>query len=66
MATRPCGGTLTPATLGVAHKTMRCGTKLRLRYRGRTVSARVIDRRPFADNREFDLTARDQGAAGLR
>jgi rare lipoprotein A len=52
-----CGGTLTPSTLGVAHRTMPCGTKLRLRYKGRTVSVRVIDRGPFAGNREFDLTA---------
>jgi rare lipoprotein A len=52
-----CGGTLTPSTLGVAHKTMRCGTKLRLRYKGRTVAVRVIDRGPYAGNREFDLTA---------
>ena len=35
-----CGGTLTPATVGVAHKTLPCGTKLTLRYHGRTVRAR--------------------------
>jgi rare lipoprotein A len=52
-----CGGTLTPSRLGVAHKTMACDTKLRLRYRGRSVAVRVIDRGPFAGNREFDLTA---------
>jgi rare lipoprotein A len=52
-----CGGTLTPSTMGVAHRTMPCGTKLRLRHRGRTVSVRVVDRGPFAAGREFDLTA---------
>lgn len=52
-----CGGTLTPSTMGVAHRTMACGTKLRLRHRGRTVSVRVVDRGPFAAGREFDLTA---------
>ncbi|MGH2986772.1 MAG: septal ring lytic transglycosylase RlpA family protein [Solirubrobacterales bacterium] len=52
-----CGGTLTPSTMGVAHRTMPCGTKLRLRHRGRTVTARVVDRGPFAGNREFDLTS---------
>jgi hypothetical protein len=51
-----CGGTLTPGTIGVAHKAMPCGTKLRLRYGGRTVAVRVIDRGPFSGNREFDLT----------
>jgi rare lipoprotein A len=52
-----CGGTLTPSTMGVAHRTMPCGTKLRLRHGGSTVSVRVVDRGPFAAGREFDLTA---------
>jgi rare lipoprotein A (peptidoglycan hydrolase) len=51
-----CGQTLTPSTEGVAHKTMPCGTKLRLRYGARTVTARVIDRGPYAAGRELDLT----------
>lgn len=52
-----CGGTLTPGTVGVAHKTLPCGTKLTLRYRGRTTRASVVDRGPFVAGREFDLTA---------
>ena len=52
-----CGGTLTPGTLGVAHKTLPCGTRLTLRYRGRSVRVRVIDRGPYVGGREFDLTA---------
>jgi rare lipoprotein A len=51
-----CGGTLTPSTIGVAHRTLPCGTKLRLRYRGRSVDVRVIDRGPYSGSREFDLT----------
>jgi hypothetical protein len=51
-----CGGTLKPATLGVAHKTLPCGTKVRLRYRGRSLTVRVIDRGPYVAGREFDLT----------
>jgi rare lipoprotein A len=51
-----CGGTLTPSTMGVAHKTMPCGTKLTLRHAGRSVQVEVIDRGPFAGGREFDLT----------
>lgn len=51
-----CGQTLTPGTLGVANKTMPCGTKLKLRYGSRTVTVRVIDRGPYAAGREFDLT----------
>jgi rare lipoprotein A (peptidoglycan hydrolase) len=52
-----CGGRLTPSTVGVAHKTLPCGTKVTLRYRGRTVTVPVIDRGPYAGNREYDLTA---------
>ena len=57
-----CGGVLTPSTMGVAHKTMPCGTKLRLRYGGRSVAVRVIDRGPFSGNREFDLTEATKNA----
>jgi rare lipoprotein A len=53
-----CGGTLTPRKLGVAHKTLPCGTKVRLRHRGHTVTVRVIDRGPYVAGREFDLTER--------
>lgn len=52
-----CGRTLTPGTVGVAHKRLPCGTKVRFRHRGRTVTAPVIDRGPYAHGREFDLTA---------
>jgi hypothetical protein len=51
-----CGGTLQPGTRGVAHKTLPCGTKIVLRYRGRTVTTRVVDRGPYVGGREFDLT----------
>ena len=46
------------STLGVAHKTLPCGTKVRIlnpRTRKR-VTVRVIDRGPFIPGREFDLT----------
>ena len=51
-----CGGTLTPGTIGVAHKTLPCGTKVKLRYRGRTLTAPVIDRGPYVPGRDYDLT----------
>jgi rare lipoprotein A len=60
-----CGGTLSPSTLGVANRTLRCGTKLTLRYHGRSVNARVIDRGPYAGNREFDLTAATKRRLGF-
>jgi len=51
-----CGGRLAPGTVGVAHKTLPCGTKLVLRKGSRIVRARVIDRGPYVGAREFDLT----------
>jgi hypothetical protein len=51
-----CGGTLLPGTLGVAHKTLPCGSRVRLRYRGRSVTVRVVDRGPYVAGRDFDLT----------
>jgi 3D (Asp-Asp-Asp) domain-containing protein len=51
-----CGGTLTTSTIGVAHKTLPCGTKLTIRYHGREATAKVIDRGPYIAGREFDLT----------
>jgi rare lipoprotein A len=51
-----CGGTLLPDTMGVAHKTLPCGTKVKLRYRGRTVTVPVIDRGPYVAGRDYDLT----------
>ena len=52
-----CGGRLTPSTVGVANKSLPCGTKVTFRHRGRTVTAKVIDRGPYAAGREWDLTA---------
>ncbi len=52
-----CGGTLGPGTLGVAHKTLPCGTKVTLRRGDRSVRVPVVDRGPYAGGREYDLTA---------
>lgn len=52
-----CGGTLYAGTLGVAHKTLPCGTKVTLRYHGNIVRVPVVDRGPYVAGREFDLTA---------
>jgi rare lipoprotein A len=50
-----CGGSLGYNALVVAHKTLPCGTRVRIRYRGRVVTATVRDRGPYAGGREFDL-----------
>lgn len=54
--TLACGGELTSSTIGVANKTLPCGTMVTLRYGGRTVRVPVIDRGPYVEGREFDLT----------
>ncbi|HET7588668.1 MAG TPA: septal ring lytic transglycosylase RlpA family protein [Solirubrobacterales bacterium] len=51
-----CGGTLLPGTIGVANKTLPCGTRVKLRYHGRSVTAPVIDRGPYVAGRDYDLT----------
>ena len=51
-----CGGTLLPGTLGVANKTLPCGTMVKLRYHGNTVTVPVIDRGPYVAGRDYDLT----------
>jgi rare lipoprotein A (peptidoglycan hydrolase) len=52
-----CGGRLTPSTIGVAHKTLPCGTKVTFHSGGHTVTARVVDRGPYVSGRDWDLTA---------
>jgi hypothetical protein len=51
-----CGGTLEPGTLGVAHKTLPCGTRVKLRYHGRSITVPVVDRGPYVAGRDYDLT----------
>jgi hypothetical protein len=51
-----CGGRLGYSQLGVAHKTLPCGTRVTLRHRGRKVRVPVIDRGPYVGAREYDLT----------
>src|SRR5262245_20586368 len=60
-----CGGTLTPSKVGVANRTLPCGSKVTLRYHGHTVTVPVIDRGPYAGNREYDLTAATKAKLGF-
>lgn len=55
--TTACGQVLQPTTIGVAHKTMACGTRLKFIGRsGQIVAATVIDRGPYVAGRTFDIT----------
>lgn len=60
-----CGGYLTSATMGVANKTLPCGTLVTLRYNGRSVRVPVVDRGPYVAGREFDLTEATKAALGF-
>jgi hypothetical protein len=60
-----CGGSLTSSTMGVANKTLPCGTLITLHYDGRTVRVPVVDRGPYVAGREFDLTEATKEALGF-
>jgi peptidoglycan hydrolase-like protein with peptidoglycan-binding domain len=51
-----CGVRLGRKTVGVAHRHLPCGTRVTLKYRGRYVRARVIDRGPYTSGIRWDLT----------
>lgn len=60
-----CGGELTSSTMGVANRTLPCGTLVDIRYGDRSVTVPVIDRGPFVAGREFDLTEATKRALGF-
>ncbi|MGI8428819.1 MAG: RlpA-like double-psi beta-barrel domain-containing protein [Solirubrobacteraceae bacterium] len=51
-----CGGVLHVPQLGVANKTLPCGTEVTFVYGGRAIRVPVIDRGPYIAGREWDLT----------
>ena len=59
-----CGQIYSSQIMGVAHKTLPCGTLLVLSYGGRTVTVPVIDRGPYAAGRTLDLSAATKGTLG--
>lgn len=61
-----CGKvTLRRSTIGLAHKTLPCGTRVLIGFRGKYVIAPVIDRGPYIAGRTWDLTAAAAKAVGL-
>jgi rare lipoprotein A (peptidoglycan hydrolase) len=60
-----CGQTLRANTLGVAHKTLPCGTTVKFVYHGQTLITQVIDRGPYVKGRAWDLTAAASEALGF-
>jgi rare lipoprotein A (peptidoglycan hydrolase) len=57
-----CGQILTKTLLGVANKTLPCGTIVDFKYKGsdgvvREISVPVVDRGPYVVGRQWDLTS---------
>jgi rare lipoprotein A (peptidoglycan hydrolase) len=56
--TTACGQTLTPEVVGVANRTLPCGTLVRVGYQGRALTLPVLDRGPYGHiGADWDLTA---------
>jgi rare lipoprotein A (peptidoglycan hydrolase) len=51
-----CGQTLTPAVVGVANRTLPCGTLVKVTYKSHALVVPVIDRGPYANHADWDLT----------
>lgn len=61
-----CGETLRRRTLGVASRTLSCGTRVSVFFRGRAITVPVIDRGPYANGADWDLTMATARALGVR
>jgi rare lipoprotein A (peptidoglycan hydrolase) len=53
-----CGHAMTESLIGVAHRTLACGTRISFKNpaNGRIVTAPVVDRGPYVSGRQWDLT----------
>jgi rare lipoprotein A len=60
-----CGQKMSTRLRGVAHRTLPCGTRVTLLYKGRTVTVPVVDRGPFIKGRTWDLTIATARALGV-
>jgi hypothetical protein len=60
-----CGVRMTHTLLGVAHRSLPCGTMVDVYYHGRTLTVPVVDRGPFTRRARWDLTAATAQALGM-
>jgi rare lipoprotein A (peptidoglycan hydrolase) len=60
-----CGQTLTPQVVGVANRTLPCGTLVKVTYAGHTLTVPVLDRGPYSHDASWDLTAGAAQALGI-
>jgi rare lipoprotein A (peptidoglycan hydrolase) len=61
-----CGERLTRSIVGVAARTLPCGTPVSLRYRGQTLVVPVIDRGPYGTAAVLDLTHAAAAELGVK
>jgi rare lipoprotein A len=60
-----CGQILRTNTIGVANRTLKCGTPVSILWHGRTIVVPVIDRGPYANHADWDLTEATGRALGI-
>jgi rare lipoprotein A len=60
-----CGEILRRKTIGVANRTLPCGTPVQVYYDGRVITVPVIDRGPYAHGANWDLTMATGRAIGM-
>jgi rare lipoprotein A len=60
-----CGLKMSRRLIGVAHKTLPCGSKVALLYKGRRITVPVVDRGPYTKGRALDLTSATAKALGF-
>jgi len=51
-----CGHAYTKTILGVAHRSLPCGTLVAFRYKNKTITVPVIDRGPYVKGRIWDMS----------
>ncbi len=60
-----CGVILRRRTIGVANRTLPCGTEIQVYWKGSVITVPVIDRGPYAHNANWDLTMATARALGM-
>jgi rare lipoprotein A len=61
-----CGQRLRRATIGLANRTLHCGESVAIYYQGKTLVVPVIDRGPYANGADWDLTVATGKALGIK
>ena len=60
-----CVQRLRRGTIGLANRTLKCGESVAIYYQGRTLVVPVIDRGPYANGADWDLTMATGKALGI-